>query len=354
MTAQMLIKKLAVRYRISDANAPPDIQTLVRVRVVDIVCTWVERFPKDFDDEEMKKLVRLFAAGILRNAQKTELLFKLVDAPVQSMQLRPTPAPVSSSNTKEDSLLLDVQPADIARQIALIDMEVFQRIEGVELLSPNNWMKPDEAETRAVNVMAMTARFNRITDWVQCEVLKREDSRERAKVIAHILKVAKECLTLNDFNATVAIGFALHTSAIERLHQTQDYLQKKLLSKKEKSFIQELEGLLDTAGNKRILRQATNSAVLPGVPHLGMFLSDIFFIAEGNKDFVKVEGAPGDGLINFAKKRMTASVIQRIQTFQRVPYPFEVDNSLRAWLESPLTILPSTFFERSKLLEPPN
>ena len=58
------------------------------------------------------------------------------------------------------------------------------------------------------------------------------------------------------------------------------------------------------------------------------------------------------GLVNFAKKRMTASVIQRIQTFQRVPYRFEADPALQAWLESPLTIEPASFFERSKKLEP--
>jgi len=158
-------------------------------------------------------------------------------------------------------------------------------------------------------------------------------------------------LTLNDFHAVVAIGYALHTSAIERLHQTQDYMQKKLLSKKEKSFLQELESLLDSNGNRKILRAATESAVLPGVPYMGMFLSDIFFIAEGNKDYVKVEGVSDDSLINFSKKRMTASVINRVQSFQRVPYRLEVDNAIRAWLDSPLAINPDSFFNRSKSLE---
>ena len=354
MGAQTLVKKLAVRYRISDANATPDVQTLVRLRVVDILCKWIERYPKDFADAEMKKLVRLFAAGLLRNTSKITLLFKLVNAPVVTVPLLSTVVPAAAaSRTTEDTLLLDVPPTDLARQIALIDMAVFARIESTELLSPSNWTKTDDAAaTPAVNVAAMTARFNRISDWVQCEVLKRDDCKERAKAIAHVLKVARECMAINDFNAAVAIGVALHTPSIDRLHQTADYLQKKVLSKKDKSFVQDLDALTNSSGNWKNLRATTDSAVLPGVPHLGMFLSDLFFIAEGNTDYVAVDGAHDKGLVNFAKKRMTASVIQRVQTFQRVPYRFEADYALQAWLESPLTIDPASFFERSKKLEP--
>ena len=351
MSAQTLMKKLAVRYRISDANAPADVQTLVRLKVVDILCKWIERYPKDFADAEMKKLVRLFAAGLLRNTSKTTLLFKLVNAPVVTVPLLSAVVP-AASRTTEDTLLLDVPPADLARQIALVDMAVFARIESTELLSPSNWTKTDDAAPPAVNVAAMTARFNRISDWVQCEVLKRDDCKERAKAIAHVLKVARESMAINDFNAAVAIGVALHTPSIDRLHQTADYLQKKVLSKKDKSFVQDLDALTNSSGNWKNLRATTDSAVLPGVPHLGMFLSDLFFIAEGNTDYVAVDGAPDKGLVNFAKKRMTASVIQRIQTFQRVPYRFEADPALQAWLESPLAIEPASFFERSKKLEP--
>ena len=57
---------------------------------------------------------------------------------------------------------------------------------------------------------------------------------------------------------------------------------------------------------------------LPCIPYLGIFLSDLTFIEEGNPDSIVMEGVE---TINFVKRRKVADVIAKIQTYQ-VPYNF--------------------------------
>ena len=56
------------------------------------------------------------------------------------------------------------------------------------------------------------------------------------------------------------------------------------------------------------------------MPYLGVFLSDLTFIEDGNKDFVIGEGSVE--LINFEKRRKTAEVITRLQQYQRGTFSF--------------------------------
>lgn len=57
---------------------------------------------------------------------------------------------------------------------------------------------------------------------------------------------------------------------------------------------------------------------------IGMYLTDLIYIEEGNKDFV-----PGTSLINFHKRRLMAHVITEIQQYQQLQYSFPVDENIR-------------------------
>ena len=63
----------------------------------------------------------------------------------------------------------------------------------------------------------------------------------------------------------------------------------------------------------RGLRNCLRSADPPCVPYLGMYLTDLTFIEDGNPDTV-------DGLINFVKRRLYANVIRDLQQFQFLEY----------------------------------
>jgi son of sevenless-like protein len=63
-----------------------------------------------------------------------------------------------------------------------------------------------------------------------------------------------------------------------------------------------------------------------GIPYLGVYLTDLTFIEDGNKDFIN------DSLINFDKRRKIAQVIMEIQQYQATPYCLEEVPALRDFL----------------------
>ena len=65
----------------------------------------------------------------------------------------------------------------------------------------------------------------------------------------------------------------------------------------------------------------------PCIPYLGVYLTDLTFIEDGNKDNLP------DGLnINFMKRQRLAEVIAEIQTYQNTPYCLEEVGFIRDYL----------------------
>jgi len=67
-------------------------------------------------------------------------------------------------------------------------------------------------------------------------------------------------------------------------------------------------------------------------PFLGVYLTDLTFIEDGNGDFVPDPNNPDKRLINFDKRRKISRSIAEIKLYQQEPYPFydivEIQNFL--------------------------
>ena len=88
---------------------------------------------------------------------------------------------------------------------------------------------------------------------------------------------------------------------------------------------QELERFTNTSLNFKELRSSTESISGPCLPYLGMFLSDLTFIDEGNPSKI-------DGLINYTKCQQTCKVIQKIRKLQSQDFPFKPLDILQQFL----------------------
>ena len=53
------------------------------------------------------------------------------------------------------------------------------------------------------------------------------------------------------------------------------------------------------------------------VPYLGVYLTDLTFIEDGNSDFLP---APENHMINFDKRRKISKSITEIKMYQQIPY----------------------------------
>jgi len=305
----------------------------------------------------------MFACAVVTNPAGTSWTLKALQRCRAAPEESP-PQPIDW-HVLDSINLLQLSPVDLAQQMTLLDTELLTKITVDELSSPKNWTNPSKSKTPAINVAAMVERFNAISNWVQTEILHKEDVRGRCRVMRHFLLVYREMIALNNYHAALGIASAFNTPAIARLHITNEvclsyfflpslslslalppqYLQKKVLSKKEKALFAEMNALTDSSNNWKRLRSAMESATPPGVPHLGVFLSDLLFLDEGNADSV-------NGLVNFSKKRLQAKIILRLHAFIRRPHVFSTVVQIRAWLQGLDIMSADDLFDLSKQVEP--
>ena len=182
-TGAILFKKLIVRYRgasgiqIRDAQGvlrkqeqekeqeqqqtSQDTGVIVRLKVLYVVQTWMEKFPQDFDDPELKTLVYLFAHSIIENQKTSNMLMKRMTVAGQARSSHAfdekPPPPVSLPNLEPGSFkFTDVNPMDIARQLTLLDFEAFSKVSFIDLQKSTVNHKPP-------SIMNVVDRFNLVS-----------------------------------------------------------------------------------------------------------------------------------------------------------------------------------------------
>lgn len=84
---------------------------------------------------------------------------------------------------------IDLDETEIARQLTIIEFELFANIQPTELLN-QAWNKP-KLKHRASNVLAMINRSNEVSGWVAAMILKQEKLRTRARMWIKFVKIAE-------------------------------------------------------------------------------------------------------------------------------------------------------------------
>jgi len=203
--------------------------------------------------------------------------------------------------------------------LTLIEHDLFKGILPHECLK-QKWLKDSKL---APNIHKMINRFNQVSMWVATEIIQVEDIKLRAVVLNRFIFIAQKCYELNNFNAVMEILSALNCTAIHRLRQTWS-----LLPPKSVEVFESLEFLLNSEGSFVAYREALRKSRPPIVPYLGITLTDLVFISEGNPDYL----VDSPNLINWGKANLLASVIKEMLFFQETPYNLEKVDSIHSYL----------------------
>jgi len=239
---------------------------------------------------------------------------------------QPPPKPIWVAPAGELTVL-DIDPLELARQITLIEFNFYKIICPKELVN-QSWNK-DGKEANSPNVIEMIHWFNDVSGWVTAEILSKDSPKTRSDIIKYFIKVAQHCKELKNYNAIFEFLAGLQAAAVNRLSKTWEKLDART-----KLIHKELREVTSRLHNFKELRTIIKNALPPCIPYLGMFLTDLTFIDQGNPDKIQVDIVEGGqhSLINFVKLRRTAIVIKQIQLFQQTGYSLEPVSQIREYV----------------------
>eukprot|EP00008_Paramoeba_atlantica_P005030 CAMPEP_0201480042 /NCGR_PEP_ID=MMETSP0151_2-20130828/4628_1 /ASSEMBLY_ACC=CAM_ASM_000257 /TAXON_ID=200890 /ORGANISM="Paramoeba atlantica, Strain 621/1 / CCAP 1560/9" /LENGTH=994 /DNA_ID=CAMNT_0047861789 /DNA_START=148 /DNA_END=3132 /DNA_ORIENTATION=- len=305
------------------------VQQPVRLRVLNLIKSWVNQYTHDFiDDPQFTEDFTVFLGalakfdGMAAPAKTMSVLLKKKGAGAKKREVTLRSEPPKSHIPKfQDSgaNILDVHPVEFARQLTCIESELYRKIKPWEFLN-QRWAK--KGGSGAPNVLEMIHWSTRVSGFVASEIMKAPFNK-KVRVIEFFMKVAQSLRELNNFNALMEIIAGFENAAVWRLQPL--FLE---VTRKYQQMMDELRVTMSTEKNNKSIREVLRSVDMPCIPYLGMFLTDLTFIEDGNPDLVK------GGLVNFTKRRYVATVIQEIQQYQQIPYSLNAVPIIQSYIRS--------------------
>eukprot|EP01126_Amoeba_proteus_P058114 TRINITY_DN7461_c0_g1_i3.p1 TRINITY_DN7461_c0_g1~~TRINITY_DN7461_c0_g1_i3.p1 ORF type:complete len:313 (-),score=49.50 TRINITY_DN7461_c0_g1_i3:249-1187(-) len=212
-----------------------------------------------------------------------------------------------------------VSPTILTQHLTMLSFEIWKELQPSELMNAT-WTKP-QTQHLSPHVCRLIKRFNHVSSWVASSILYQERLTDRIKYLQYFIECLYVCEKINNYNDMLAILSGINNSAVRRLSHSFAGL-----SRKYKSCYTKLDNLMHPDSSYRAYRSCLRKCLPPALPYLGVYLTDIIFIEEGNPDRKK-------GLINFSKRRLLYKVIEEIQQKQAVCYNFSTQSQILTYLE---------------------
>ncbi|KAJ5075568.1 ras guanine nucleotide exchange factor i-related [Anaeramoeba ignava] len=353
-TPKKLLTKLIQRYHVPKTQNENEDEYAKRKKVIQIkvinVCTkWIENHFSDFTEKILKELHEFIDQTL---AQDDKLIAKkLRDTVIKKQkgidkkkiihESENIPEPKVPKNIFNSSLsLLDVDEEEIARQLTLVEFDIFSQIKPSELLN-QAWSKP-KLRHRAKNVLAMIQRFNDLSGWVSTTIINCDKLKHRVRVLTRFLKILEFCRQLNNFNAVMALLAGFNSSAIYRLKFTWGEIPRRQIE-----VFDQLEKEMSSDSSYKGYREALKGVNPPCIPYLGVHLTDLTFIEDGNPDFI-------GNLINFSKRLQISKVIRNIQQYQQKGYELQPVHQIQQLLIKFKNLGETETYDKSLKIEPRN
>jgi son of sevenless len=220
---------------------------------------------------------------------------------------------VGESRLKSGFSLLDIDPMDLAQQIALISFKSFKTLKMTEIF---NW----GAKYPKLQIIE---QFNKMVNWVVQTILSKEKLKERVKMLDYFLTVLSNLFEIGDFNMCMAISSSLMNSSIHRLKHTWEMANSQL--KKKYDIITDQ---MSSNSAYMKLRTLVNERSPSCVPYLGVYLTDLVFIEDGNPSY-----NGNTNCLHWRKFNMKHDVVQRLHSLQNIGFKFKQVSDIQKYLQ---------------------
>lgn len=213
-------------------------------------------------------------------------------------------------------LLLNYHSLDIAKQLTLIESELFNNIKIEELLNENFTEKKMHLNL-SPNVQKSILFTNSLSGYVLETILQPDIAlKQRVRILTKWLKIALNCFNLKNFNSLASIMTSLQSFLISRCVKIWNLLNlnyKKLFDKLIKIIQPDKNYLIY---RKKLMNYLSDKDQII-VPYLNLFLQDLTFIVEGNSNFRNAKTFLNQKLINIDKYFKITKILGDLQRLQK-------------------------------------
>lgn len=316
MPTTQFFKKLQECWTLIKKVDPEDKRTL-ELYFVAFVEKWIETSFFDFDAALISNLTQWISTLKMKQPSGAKRILQSIQKQIEGssknevMEITERKIHIPENLFTGDFSLLSLDVHEFAYQLTMNSCDLYYKITPKELLNcawSNALLKH-----RAPNIVALTDKFNRLSQWGQNEILCAKSIGERLKLMKYFATLATTLWDMKNYFDGVAVATIFESTAMYRLNHHKQLLGEEALKDVNHIINDEMSSDKNFARIRQIYKQAKDS--LPAIPYVGPYLTDLIFTYDGMPDYI-------NGLPNLTKCLKVFDLIDSVMAFQRKQFNF--------------------------------